>query len=79
MGKRELTYSQALAELEKIVEDIENEDIEVDRLLEQTKRASYLLRYCREKLKTTEGEVKKVLEEIGEEKETEEIKENEEN
>jgi exodeoxyribonuclease VII small subunit len=69
--KSEMTYSAALAELEEIVSAIENEDVEVDSLLEKVKRASFLLRYCKEKLRHTEAEVKKVLAETGE-KETEE-------
>ena len=62
----EITYSEALAELEGIVAAIENEEVEVDSLLEKVKRASFLLRYCKEKLRHTEAEVKKVLSEIAE-------------
>ncbi|MCK9266295.1 exodeoxyribonuclease VII small subunit [bacterium] len=67
--KEEMTYSNALAELEEIVALIENEDIEMDSLLEKVKRASLLLKVCRAKLRETEEEVKKVLVDIGEEKE----------
>lgn len=69
MKKNEPAYSEALAELEGIVGEIENEEVEVDRLLEKVKRASFLLRYCREKLRYTEEEVKKVLSEMGGEEE----------
>ena len=58
---KELTYSQALAELEDIINRIESEEVDVDALAEKVKRASVLIRFCREKLKSTEEEVKSVL------------------
>ena len=61
MAENKITYTQAVTELEAIVKDIENEDVEVDHLLEKVKRASVLIKYCKEKLRDTEGEVKKVL------------------
>lgn len=67
---RELTYSQALKELEKIVTDIESEEVDIDILAEKIKRASQILTFCKGKLKTAEDEVKKVLAEIDDEKET---------
>jgi exodeoxyribonuclease VII small subunit len=61
MAEGKLTYTQAVTELEEIVKEIENEDVEVDHLLERVKRASVLIKFCKDKLKNTEGEVKKVL------------------
>jgi exodeoxyribonuclease VII small subunit len=63
---RELTYSQALNELEKIVAAIESEEADVDVLAEKIKRASFLISFCKQKLRTAEEEVKKVLAEMGE-------------
>ncbi|HTZ17776.1 MAG TPA: exodeoxyribonuclease VII small subunit [Dissulfurispiraceae bacterium] len=61
---RELTYNQAIAELEGIVGDIESEEVDVDALAEKVKRAAELIRFCKEKLRGTGAEVKKVLSEI---------------
>lgn|GEM_PF-90327 len=61
---KELTYSQALAELEKIISRIESEEVDVDALAEQVKRASVLIRFCKGKLQSTEEDVKKVLSEM---------------
>lgn len=61
MAENKPTYTQAVTELESIVKEIENQDVEVDHLLEKVKRASFLIKYCKEKLRDTEGEVKKVL------------------
>lgn len=66
---RELTYSQALNELEKIVAEIESEEVDVDALAEKIKRASFLIMFCKEKLRTAEDEVKKVLTEMEEKEE----------
>ncbi|MGO9378586.1 MAG: exodeoxyribonuclease VII small subunit [Dissulfurispiraceae bacterium] len=61
---KELTYRHALAELEEIIGRIESEEVDVDGLAEQVKRAAVLIRFCREKLKNTEEDVKKVLSEM---------------
>ncbi len=63
---KQLTYSQALTELEEILNEIESEEINVDILAEKVKRAAYLIKFCKGKLRNTEEEVKKVLSEIEE-------------
>jgi len=75
---RELTYSQALNEIEKIVTDIESDEVDVDALAEKIKRASFLITFCKGKLRTAEDEVKKVLSEM-EESPAEEAAEEEDN
>lgn len=73
MGKsRQLTYSQALTELEDIVARIESEEIDIDILAEKVKRAAYLIQFCRGKLRDTEEEVKKSLSGIKEASEPDE-------
>ena len=67
---KELTYSQALKELEKIVREIESEEVDIDILAEKIKRASQILTFCKGKLRTAEDEVKKALTEIGDDEET---------
>ena len=61
---RQMTYSLALTELEDIINEIESEEINVDILAERVKRASYLIKFCKGRLRNTEEEVKKVLSEI---------------
>lgn len=60
-SEKDLKYSKAIEELEEIVEQIEGEGVDVDTLAEKVKRASYLIEFCRGKLKETETEVRKVL------------------
>ncbi|RDC63116.1 Exodeoxyribonuclease VII [Adhaeribacter pallidiroseus] len=57
----DLTYQQALVELENIVEALEDETIPVDELALKVKRASDLIEFCQAKLTETDTEVKKIL------------------
>jgi exodeoxyribonuclease VII small subunit len=59
-----MTYYQALTELEKIINEIESENIDLDLLAEKVKRAAVLLKFCRSKLRSTEEDVKKALSDI---------------
>ena len=67
---RQMTYSLALTELEQIINEIESEEINVDVLAEKVKKAAHLIKFCKDRLRNTEEEVKKVLSEIGEPAET---------
>jgi exodeoxyribonuclease VII small subunit len=64
MPKKTLTYTQALKDLEKIVHKIEHDEPDVDELNDLVKQASELIKYCKTKLKTTEAELKKNLEDL---------------
>ena len=59
-----LTYSEAKKELEAIVAAIESGELDVDALTEKVKRASELIAFCKEKLKKTDEELQKILDEI---------------
>ena len=59
-----MLYTDAIAELEQIVSEIEREDISVDELAEKVKRASLLISICRDKLTKTEAEVNEVLKDL---------------
>lgn len=63
----EIKYTEAYEELQDIVADIEEGEISVDELSKKVKRATELIRICKSKLKETEGDVNKILEELGDE------------
>ena len=63
---RKVPYTEALLELEEIVKQIENDEISVDELSEKVKRAAWLIKSCKETLRTTEEEVALILKEINE-------------
>lgn len=58
-----MTYAQAIAEIEKILEGFNNQQVEVDTLAAQVKRATELIRFCKERLRKAEDEVNEVLKE----------------
>jgi|TARA_Y100000031_G_C8246649_1_gene398400 exodeoxyribonuclease VII small subunit len=62
--KKDIPYTEAIEELEKIVSSIENEDINVDDLSRKVKRAAELINICKDKLHNTEEEVNSILKEI---------------
>lgn len=62
------TYKQAMGELEKILTELESEDVEVDGLSEKVKRAAELIQFCRQTLKKTETEVKAIVKEFAQAK-----------
>lgn len=70
--KKKLTYAKALQELEEIINRIETKSIDIDVLMEKVKRATYLIKFCKSNLRSTEQEVKKTLSEIEEKPEEEE-------
>lgn len=64
MTSKTISYKEAVAEIEDILEEIENEELDVDDLTEKVKRVSLLIKLCKEKLHNTEQEVEKILKEM---------------
>lgn len=58
------TYSEAFEELQQIVSEIESGEISVDQLSEKVKRATLLIRICKQKLTTTEEDVNRLLNDL---------------
>ncbi len=56
------TYEAAMAELETIVDKMERNELDIDSLCEQLKRAKQLIAFCRDRLTKTDEEIKKLLE-----------------
>ena len=66
MTSKKVSYNEAMAEIEDILEKIENEELDVDELAEKVKRVSVLLKICKDKLQKTNEEVEKILKEMEE-------------
>jgi exodeoxyribonuclease VII small subunit len=66
MSLKKLSYNEAIAEVEAILEKIENEELDVDELAEKVKRVSVLLKLCKDKLLSTNEQVEKILKEMEE-------------
>lgn len=57
-----LTYETAFSELQKILQDLQNEAVGIDQLGEKVVRANTLIQFCRERLRQTEAELGALLE-----------------
>ena len=62
MAKKELTYAEAMAEIEKILARLRSEEMDVDGLAAEVKRATELIASCKARLRKAEEKVNKVLE-----------------
>ncbi|MEQ9297413.1 MAG: exodeoxyribonuclease VII small subunit [Cyclobacteriaceae bacterium] len=63
MAKKTLSYSSALAELQEIMDKIENNDVDIDDLSKLVKRANELTKFCEEKLNKVEQELENTINE----------------
>lgn len=61
MAKKKISYTEAMAEIEKIMTKLRSESIDVDTLAAEVKRASELIEMCKQRLHTTEEEVRKLF------------------
>lgn len=59
---KDISYAEALEELEKILADIESEELDLDTLSAKVKRAAFLTSECKKKLRETEKEIDKIFE-----------------
>lgn len=66
MATKKVSYSEAMTEIEEILEKIENEELDVDELAEKVKRVSTLLKVCKDKLLKTNEQVEQILKEMEE-------------
>lgn len=56
-----MKYEEALRQLEAIVAKMENDELDVDELGVELKRAQQLIKLCNAKLTKTDEEIKKIL------------------
>lgn len=60
------SFSEALSELEAILQRIESEETDIDRLAVELKRAAELLEICRGKIRRAEAEVTQIVQKLDE-------------
>ena len=61
MAKKKETYSKAMERLEKIVAQIDSNELEIDVLAEKIKEANEIIAFCSEKLTKADQEIEKLL------------------
>jgi exodeoxyribonuclease VII small subunit len=52
------TYESALSELQLIVNDLQSGSCSIDVIAEKVTRAQFLLEFCKEKLRSTQAQLK---------------------
>lgn len=62
--KKELSYAEAITELESIVSKLQNNEYEIDELQKCTARSLELLKFCKSKLFETDEALQKILNEL---------------
>ena len=63
MSKKKITYAEAVAEIEQILQRLRQEQSGIDTLEADVKRATELIAFCRERLYDVEAKVKEQLSE----------------
>ncbi len=62
MTKEKTSYSEAITEIESILNKIEEGNLDVDDLTKKVSRVTDLLKICRDRLYKTETQIKQILE-----------------
>jgi exodeoxyribonuclease VII small subunit len=58
---RNLSFGEAVAEVEEILSGLEEETVDIDRLGDEVARAVELIQVCRQKLEKTDREVRDLV------------------
>ena len=61
----DLSYDEAIKELNNILSSLQDETLSIDQLTDSIKRASELLEFCNSRLTSTEKEVNSVIQKLG--------------
>ncbi len=61
MSSKPKNYSEAMEEIEQIIQRIEAEEISIDTLEVELKKAKKLFEYCKKKLKDTQSSIENIL------------------
>jgi exodeoxyribonuclease VII small subunit len=65
MTKQKQTYTEAVAELEQILAELENNsDVNMNVISEKVKRAAVLMEFCKKQLHELDEELEKMLEQL---------------
>jgi exodeoxyribonuclease VII small subunit len=66
MATKKISYQEAYNELQSILSQIENDELDVDELTKNVKKASELIKLCKSKLFETETEIEKIIQDMDE-------------
>ncbi len=66
MTEKTLTFQAAMEELELILRKLDSEEVNIDSLTVDLRRASELIEWCRSRLETTRVEVERIVTDLEE-------------
>ena len=58
-----MKYEEAMTTLEQIVARMENNELDLDTMSEELKKAKQLIKLCKDKLTKTDQEIRKIINE----------------
>ncbi|HOD87471.1 MAG: exodeoxyribonuclease VII small subunit [Bacteroidota bacterium] len=61
MSEKEFSYTKAMNELEEILAEIETDELDLDVLSKKVKRATFLIKECKSRLRKTTDEINGIL------------------
>lgn len=61
---QQLTYEQAISELQQIIAELQSGGDNIDQLTTKSGRAAELIKYCKNKLRHTETQIENLLPEL---------------
>lgn len=64
MAKKAFSFNDAVKEIEKILQNIETGNLDVDKLSDEVKKASELIKQCQKKLHDTEEEINSIFKDL---------------
>jgi len=59
-----LSYAEAMAELETILAQLERDDVDIDHLTERVARAAALIEFCRARIEAARVDVTRLVEDL---------------
>lgn len=61
MSEKEFSYTKAMNELEEILAEIATDELDLDVLSKKVKRATFLIKECKSRLRKTTDEINGIL------------------
>ncbi len=61
---KKMSYRHAAEQLEEIIVQIENGELGIDELSKKVEEAAELVKMCKDKLRRTDADIEKIMEEI---------------
>ncbi len=62
MAKKRITYNEAIAQIDEVLNKFRTNEMSVDELTADVKRATELITLCKDRLYEVESDLKKILE-----------------